>query len=526
MKKYTKVNHKPKIKNMQLSFNFDLANNFDVDDEVFMVHNIIEEMNLSFLNSAYSKKGRKPLVEPIAMLKVLVFAYLNRKYSARDIESACKYDIRFRWILNNGKTPDHVTINRFRNKIYPFMDEILTQFVKLLFKQGEVDLKSIYVDGTKIESNANKYTFVWKKSVVRYQESLIEKIKKYFNFKKDICKKECKSLVLRAFNKIRNICKSQNITFVYGQGRRKTKEQKEYELLEEWLEKLSRYERHLKIMGERNSYSKTDNDATFMRLKDDHMKNGQLKPAYNIQCAMNGGYLVAIEGFSNPADMRTLPAFMDRLLTKYDERIERLVADSGYESEENYLYLKEKQVDAFIKPSNYEIKKKRKYKKDISRKENMNYCKDEDYYLCHNNKKLEFEKIVYRKNKGGFKSESKVYLCKNCLKCSFSDECIKYKNKSGLKRIYVSEIFEKLRKQSEENILTKEGISERINRSIQAEGIFSYIKTGMKYSRFRHKSMEKIVSEMKLLGLSINIRKLSKKVNSNKLGFIKYKEVI
>lgn len=511
---------------MQLSFSFDLANNFDMDDEVFLVHNIIEEMNLSFLNNAYSNKGRKPVVEPKVMIKILVFAYLNRKYSARDIEDACKYDLRFRWLLDNGKSPDHVTINRFRNFIYPFMDEILTQLVELLISEGEMDLESLYVDGTKIESNANKYTFVWKKAIMKYQENLIEKIVKYFNVSEDLSAEECKKLVIKQFNDVRNTCKSQGISFVYGTGKIKTKEQKEYELLEQWMESLNKYEKHLLLMGERNSYSKTDNDATFMRLKDDHMKNGQLKPAYNIQCATNGGYIVDISGFSNPADMRTLPPFMDNILEKYPGKIQRLVADSGYESEENYLYLKNTEIDAFIKPSNYETKKTRKYKNDISRKENMTYNEEKDYYLCSENNKLEFEKKIYRKNSSGFKSESKVYVCKDCLECVSKNDCIKTENQTGLKRIYVSNIFESLREKSEKNITTKDGIIERLNRSIQAEGIFSYIKTGMNYSRFRHKSMESIVSEMKLLSIAINIKKLSNKIISEKMGFTKYKESI
>ncbi|MSS44030.1 transposase, partial [Anaerosalibacter bizertensis] len=214
MKNHTKFNHKAKIKKMQLSFSFDLTNNFDMDDEVFLVHNIIEEMNLSFLTSAYSHKGRKPAVEPRTMLKVLVFAYLNRKYSARDIEDACRYDLRFRWLLNNSKTPDHVTINRFRNKIYPFMDEILKQLIDLLIEQGEVDLKSIYIDGTKIEANANRYTFVWKKSIIKYQKRLIEKISEYFNINDELSKGDLKKLVLKEFNNVRNICKSKDIVFV------------------------------------------------------------------------------------------------------------------------------------------------------------------------------------------------------------------------------------------------------------------------------------------------------------------------
>ena len=445
-----------------------MANSFDMDDEVFLVHNIIEEMNLGFLNSAYSKMGRKPVVEPRTMLKILVFAYLNRKYSVRDIEDCCKYDLRFRWLLDNGKAPDHVTVSRFKNLVNPFMDEILTQLVELLIQQNEIDLKSIYIDGTKIEANANRYTFVWKKSILKYQENLVRKVKKYFEIDTELSNENCKKLILIEFNNVRNTCKSQNIIFVYGQGKRKTEEQRKYELLEEWLDKLEKYETHLQTMENRNSYSKTDKDATFMRLKDDHMKNGQLKPAYNIQCATNGNYVVDIEGFSNPADMRTLPHFIDKLLDKYPNKINRVVADSGYESEENYLYLKQKHINAYIKPSNYEIKKKRKYKKDISRKENMKYFEDNDYYLCHNNKQLEFEK----------------------------------------------------------NITTKEGIAERMNRSIQAEGIFSYIKTGMNYSRFRHKSMAKIIAEMKLLSIAINIKKFSNKIRSNNIGFTKYKQAI
>ncbi|WP_313758359.1 transposase [Tissierella sp.] len=115
-------------------------------------------------------------------------------------------------------------------------------------------------------------------------------------------------------------------------------------MLERWLDKLNIYEKHLNILGERNSYSKTDHDAIFMRLKDDHMKNGQLKPAYNIQCSTNGRYIIGIEGFNNPADVRILIYFMDNLLKKHDTRIRKIVADSEYESEENYLYLRENKI--------------------------------------------------------------------------------------------------------------------------------------------------------------------------------------
>jgi|SRR5699024_2739974 len=156
----------------------------------------------------------------------------------------------------------------------------------------------------------------------------------------------------------------------------------------------------------------------------------------------------------------------------------------------------------------------------------MIYDDKGDYYICYNKKKLEFEKVINRKNSYGFTSKTRVYLCNDCCNCQYSNECMKYKNKSVLKRVYVSERFESLREESEANIKSKTGIIARLNRSIQAEGAFSYIKSGMNYARFNHRSMEKIVAEIKLLAFAINIRKLSKKFKMDNLGFTEYKMVV
>lgn len=524
MTKNTKINHKAKIKKMQLSFSFDLINMIDIDDEVFMVHNIIEEMNFDFFKSAYQGRGRKPSVNFKTMLKILIYAYLNRTYSSREIEKSCKFDLRYRWILGKSEAPSHVTINRFRNKIRKYLDEIFLQLIFILESYGEVNLKTLYIDGTKIESSANRYSFVWKKSIINYQNKLLDKIKKEFNLK-DIDSQEAKKLILIEFNNIKNLCKKEKIVFVFGKGKRKTIEQRKYELYEEWIIKLDSYHKHLEIMGERNSYSKTDEDATFMRMKEDHMKNGQLKPAYNIQCATNGGYIVGIQGFSNPSDSRTLPLFLDDLKYSYNNKISRVVADSGYESEENYDYLYRNNIEAFIKPSNHEQKKKRKYKKDISKKENMRYLIDEDVYICANNRKLKYIKTNCKKTQSGYKIESKIYESESCSNCEHHEDCIKYKNKDNIKRISVSDKFNNFRRISEENINSKLGIIERINRSIQAEGIFSYIKSGMKYNRFNHIGKNNIDTELILLSLAINIKKFSMKIKNKKLGFTKYKKV-
>lgn len=172
-------------------------------------------------------------------------------------------------------------------------------------------------------------------------------------------------------------------------------------------------------MRERNSYSKTDHDATFMRMKENHMKNGQLKPAYNIQLASIGQFVVGVYGSHHPSDMHTLPLFLKKLSPKYKYELDKIVCDSGYESIENYTYLKEHNLRAFIKPSNYEISKTRKYKKDISKRENMIYDEDKDYYICANKKKLIRQEDRVHTRKSGFKEVQRVYRCFECNNCPY-----------------------------------------------------------------------------------------------------------
>ncbi len=205
--------------------------------------------------------------------------------------------------MSDQKPPSYSTINRFRNLLEDHTTNLLQQFVDILIEMGHIDLSSIYIDGTKIESYANRYTFVWRKNIERYQEKLRLKIAEYFNFSADTSLEYLTKLVHETYRNNKIYCTENNIVFVYGSGKRKTQIQKEQELLEEWIEKLNRYKRDLEIMGERNSYSKTDHDATFMRMKDDHMMNGQLKPAYNVQMASSGNFIVGVSGYQLASDI-------------------------------------------------------------------------------------------------------------------------------------------------------------------------------------------------------------------------------
>ena len=526
MNNLTHIDFTKKGHTMQLKMKFDVATYIPMDSKVRLVCNIVEEMNLDSVLSTYSVKGRKPVVDPVTMLKILLFCYSEGIYSCRKIEDFCTYDTRAHFLLGGCKPPDHTTINRFRKILKNYSSDLLTQFVELLIQEGHVNLKNIYIDGTKIESAAGRYTFVWRKSVEKYQKKLKEQLVKDLSLPEDSNLEYVTECLKQAFNGIRNTCKSKNIVFVYGIGKRKTQFQRDYENMKEKLDKLKTYEEHLTIMGDRNSYSKTDHDATFMRMKEDHMLNGQLKPAYNIQLASSGAFIVGVMGSQKSNDLHTLKPFLEELMPSHGEHLSNVVLDAGYESIENYAYLSDKWLKSYIKPANYETSKKKKSKEDISKRENMIYSETEDVYICKNGKKLTRVKNQVRKYESGFVDTLYVYKCNECMGCSYNNQCIKSKKAEGgsEKQIKFSPAFEEYRNQSRHNITTEEGIIQRINRSIQAEGMFSKLKDGLKYDRFRHRGMKGVVSDITLMAIGINLNKLHSKIIKDQTGVIEYKK--
>ena len=505
---YTLVND-----TIQLRLNFNTEIYIQNDVKLRLVKNIIERMNLSELKKVYSSFGRKSTVNPVTMLEIIIFCYSEGIFSSREIEKSCKYDLRIRYLLYGSKAPDHSTINRFRKKILELTPDILNQMVQILIEENQIDLSSIYIDGTKIEAYANRYSFVWRGSIEKWQEKLIEKIKEELGLSKSLIPDQVLQAVTTIFKQLRKNCKQKKIKFVYGKGKRKTREQRDYELLKDWKEKLESYKKHLEIMGDyRNSYSKTDHDATFMRMKEDHMKNGQLKPAYNIQLASASGFIIGENISHHPSDMYTLKPFLMTLLENYQGKLEKIVADAGYESEENYVYLAENKLTSYIKPSNYEKLKTRKYKKEQEFRESLKYDEKQDKYISQDGKEFIRCNDRYSKRKSGYITKTKIYRCFDW-------------NKEGQKTkgIYISETFQKYREESLKNIKSDQGIEERLNRSIQAEGAFSKIKSGLNYNRFHHRGKENIISEICLLSMGLNLNKLASKIENKNLGIIKYK---
>lgn len=514
----------------QIKLPLDIEKNIPSDDPVRLLSAFVEGMELSDLYHTYGKI-KQDQVSPRQLLKLVIYAGMNHIYSSRDIEKACRRDINFMYLLEGKPAPDHATIARFISlHLSQCSKKVLAEVSNILFELGEISGKHIFIDGTKIESAANRYTFVWKKAVTKNQTKLFEKITALIT--------ECEemygiklvyqdSLSLHSLKRIRKklytVKESEGITFVHGIGRRKSAIQKSIESLETYIDKLKECIYKLHACGERNSYSKTDPDATFMRMKEDHMLNGQLKPAYNLQHGVDSEYITWITVNPNPTDTKTLIPFLkdmeDNLGFKYTE----IIADAGYESEENYLFIESNGQTAFIKPNNYEISKRRRFKKDIGRMENMSYDAEGDFYVCKNGQKLTVQYEKKGKTATGYRRTTTVYKCQDCKDCPYKTECIKGNNckmpmEKRNKTLYVSKTMKQKRAEDLERITSPYGIQLRVNRSIQAEGSFASIKQDMEFRRYIYCGKENVTGQSVILAIAHNINKLHNKIQSERTG--------
>ncbi len=501
------------------------------DDPVRLLNVFVEDMELKDLYQTYGKI-KKDQASPRQLFKIVIYAAMNRIYSSRDIEKACRRDINFMYLLEGKTAPDHSTIARFfSHHLSQCSKKTLAEVTGLLKDLGEISGVHIFIDGTKIESAANRYTFVWKKAVTKHQKRLCQKIavlveelellygiRFIFNGKR---------FGLRTLKKIRKklyaLKEEEGIEFVHGCGKRKSQLQKSIETLEEYIGKLKEYNQKIHRCGERNSYSRTDPDATFMRMKEDHMLNGQLKPTYNLQHGVDSQYITWLDVNQRPTDTRTLIPFLKDMEEHLSFRYRDIVADAGYESEENYLFIEENGQSAFIKPNNYEKAKTRKYKKDIGRMENMPYDEEKDCYLCKNEKEIAWVYDRKAKTATGYTRVTSVYRCEDCKGCPYKTECIKGNNcktpmEDRLKTLYVSKTMKQKRQEDLERITSEYGIQLRMNRSIQAEGSFADVKEDMTFRRYSYRGLENVTAQSVILAIAHNINKYHSKIQTEKTG--------
>ena len=315
----------------QLKLPLEIEKLIDISDPVYTFCEVMDHIDLSryFVEKGY-KTGR-PRCDAQKLIKVILFAFMeNGICSLREIEKLCRNDIRYMYLLDGMKTPSFATFgNLIRNELTDSIEQIFEDINSYIFAKDHVDLQHTYIDGTKIEANANRYTWVWKKSCVKNRQKVFDKISLlidamnlevlgYLGIKFEKREAYAVDYVSELLTMYKETTGLDETSFVSGRGHRKSIQQKQYEELHEYLERLKSYAYHIETCGEeRNSYSKTDHDATFMRLKRDYMGNDQLLPAYNLQAAICDEYIAVIDVKPYASDMECFVPLMENV--KYNK---------------------------------------------------------------------------------------------------------------------------------------------------------------------------------------------------------------
>ena len=370
------------------------------------VNEVIDEMGIEKLLRKYQAGGGASRYHPVMMTKLFVYRYMTKACSSRILAKSTRENVMFMWLAGNQK-PDFRTLNDFRgNLLKGVMEEIFVTAVKMLAAKGYIKLENYFVDGTKIESASWRYTFVWKKSVEKNDKKLDEKLRAYIRMAEKIWDDENgeygngdleelggkEKFTGKDVKELAGILRGRIESLQAGEDKKKLK--KELKTVEkDYLPRKKKYEKAKRICGKRNSYSKTDEDATFMRMKEDRMGNGQLKPGYNVQIGTENGFVVGYDIFPNPTDTRTLKPHLRRQAKRLGVKPKVVITDAGYGGEENYCYLENRRTVAVIKYNTYRKEKSKKWKNDLLRTENWEYNKKEKYYIWPDGRKLALTEV-------------------------------------------------------------------------------------------------------------------------------------
>jgi transposase len=476
------------------------------DSPVRIINQIVDNLDITKVVDTY-KGGGASAYHPRMMLKVVLYSYLNNTYSCRKIEQALQDRVSFMWLSGN-QTPDHNTINRFRSShLKDTIHDIFTQVVFMLVDMGYLSLEVIYVDGTKLESRANRYTFVWRKTVEKNKAKLEAKIRKVLELVEEGIAQDNQPND-EPPTPINSEELKQRIAQINRDNRSK-EEQKAIKTLEnKHLPKLEEYEKHLDTLGKRNSYSKTDPDATFMRMKDDHMMNGQLKPAYNVQIGTENQFFTHYDFFPNPTDTLTYIPFMNGFSERYGFFPDKSVADSGYGSEENYEFMEINDIEPFVKYNYFHKEQKKSFRNNGFIAQNLYYNAKEDYFVCPMGQHMNKTGTATRKSDNGYVSNITIYEAKNCNGCPLRCLC---HNAKDNRRIEVNHNLNRHKDKVRKLLTSPQGILHRSRRPIEPEAVFGQTKSNKQYNRFRHFEQDKVMMDFAIFAIAFNIQKMHRK---------------
>jgi transposase len=493
---------------------------------VRVVNKAIESLDLSVLVAQY-KGGGTSSYHPQMLLKVLVYAYTQQIYSSRKIAKALRENIHFMW-LSGGNQPDFRTINDFRgSRMKDVIDAVFTSVLEYLIAEGKVRLEHYFVDGTKIEADANKHKVVWAKRKETYQKRVREQIGELLERIEDVNQAEQseygdKDLEERGgeggdLNSERLKQKIEELNQRLREQQKPKEETREAQqalkkLAEDCLPRLEKYEQQTETLAGRSSYATSDPDASCMRMKEDRgAEKPWPKPAYNVQIGTESQFIVGFSLHQRAGDTNCLIPHLEQVQSNVGRLPKQIVGDAGYGSEENYAFLEKHQAGNFLKYNTFyqdthhyrdpEVLRVHQF-----RAEHFQYDADANQFICPANKRLDFVATTKYKTDNGYESERHLYECHDCAECPLKSQCTQAK---GNRKIKISFQLLEYRRQARANLTSAEGQQLRAARSTEVETVFGHLKHNQGFRRFHLRGIEKVKTEWGILSIAHNMRKLA-----------------
>lgn len=489
---------------------------------VRLVSGFVEGIPISTLEKFYPGGGRSSY-DPRMMLNVWLYGYCTGVYTSRTLARAMRESLPFIW-LSGGMRPCFRTLAGFRSKrMAAMIDDVFTALMLMLIEQGYIDLSDLFVDGTKLEANCNAHKIVWRKRVQGYKEAVLAKITALLQHIRALQRAEDQQYGTRDFPEVgegkdtgtvlnsmevqkylQQVC--QDVEQVGTTTQQKRELQQAAKKLEKEVVKLKKYEQQEQVLAGRNSFAKTDPDACGMRLKD-----GRLHPAYNVSQITQNQLVLDYHISNNPNDTKNFIPQMDGLVERcklLGKPIQSNVCgDAAYGSEENYAYLENHNMAAYLKYPLWYREMTGQLAKDVFRSETWRYDAENDFFTCPNGRDIVFTHESYTTNQSGYEIVRRHYACTDCSDCPLAKAC-KYENEKA-RTVQKSVKGEHYKEVARQNLATPKGLKMRSQRGVDVETAFGDLKYNMRHRRFLLRSLPKVNVEFGLLAMSHNLRKLS-----------------
>jgi transposase len=479
---------------------------------VRVIDKIVNELTLSPLFQTY-KGGGASSYSPRMLLKVIIFGYIDKTYTCRRIAKALRENVNYMWLSGMSK-PDFTTINNFRSKrMKDAVDEVFYAAIEIMITGGYIKADNLFVDGTKIEANANKYSYIWKKNVERQEDNIKVNVKKLLLHVEELQRQEDEEYGSHDLEEVEGHISAEEIDNVVKELNNRISEigqskkvSSGVNKIKKEVEKLKKTQQQKDMLGGRNSCSKTDKDATFFKMKEDHIGMSQLKPAYNVQIATENQYILGYGVYQKAADTSVFIPFMDKVLNHLSKKPANVITDAGYGSEENYEYVTNNHIGNYLKYQNFKYEKTRSFKNRKFLSEHFEYDKDRDIYRCPAGQILDYAFTKSLKTTTGYNAERMVYRARDCNSCPHKQECNKG---SGNRTIEVSPRLIEYKNTARNNLESKIGIQLRSQRGVDVESVFGQIKHNRQFRRFYTRGLKNVNTEWALISLAHNIKKMA-----------------